>query len=404
MDVSRKDILPYSASCNPPRRAKRPSSGGNPPPAVEERTSQSLPALAPAIAALSADVMPPADDDDFNTAPDVPQPKRRGRKPSSLSRAARESMRRQNHSRIEKARRTKINEALSMLRDLVPADTGRKLSAAADESVDDDDDDDDDEFGSGSGKKPTASRSKQKQEKEFKLEILEKAVAYVQELQEKVRVLEVRGCVRCSSVEMAPTHSPKRKREEVSSANDAHNPHSSVDVPEERPNKRFATAQTVALPVLPHSNTRLPSISSWLPKSVANSVLPESHTPPINPIQLPTPPTSAVIGPTTSLQVPPALRLELPMASLTTRTFSTPTKSAPSSPSWTPEDESVASLLLRIKSSSSPKARRPGTSVSDLLAPTPEVPIIGDHTRFTEVNEMRVQTPGSLLGLTNGSK
>ncbi|KAN0139203.1 hypothetical protein V8E53_002704 [Lactarius tabidus] len=401
MDASKKDILPYSASCNPPRRAKRPSTGGNPP-AVEERASQPLPPLAPAISPLSADIIPPADDDAFNTA-DVPQPKRRGRKPSSLSRAARESMRRQNHSRIEKARRTKINEALSMLRDLVPADVGRKLPVAADESADDDDDDDD-EFGSGSGKKPPASRSKQKQEKEFKLEILEKAVAYVQELQEKVRVLEVHGCVRCSSMDMAPTHYPKRKRDEVSSGNDVHNPHSFVDIPEERPNKRFTTAQTVLLPVLPHSNTRLPSISSWLPKSVANTVLPESHTTPIIPIQLPTPPASTVIGPTTSPQVPPALRLELPMASLTTRNFSTPTKSAPSSPSWTPEDESVASLLLRIKSSSSPKASRPGESISDLLAPTPTVPITGDHARLMGVNEMRVQTPGSLLGLTNGSK
>ena len=403
MDPSRKDILSYAASCNPPRRAKRPSTGGNPP-AVEERASQPLPPLAPAITALSTDVVPPVDDDDFNTA-DVPQPKRRGRKPSSLSRAARESMRRQNHSRIEKARRTKINEALSMLRDLVPADAGRKPSAADDESVDDDDDEDD-EFGSGSGKKPPANRGKQRQEKEFKLEILEKAVSYVQELQEKVRVLEVQGCVRCSSMDMAPTHYPKRKRDEVlssSSSNDVHDPHLSTDVPEERPNKRLTATQVVSPPILSHSNTRLPSISSWLPKSV-DSALTESQTPPINPIQLPTPPASAVIGPITSPQVPPALRLELPMASLTTRNFSTPTKSAPSSPSWTQEDESVASLLLRIKSSSSPKASRPGSSVSDLLAPTPEVPIIGDHTRLTEGNEMRVQTPGSLLGLTSGSK
>ena len=401
MDPSRKEILSYAASCNPPRRAKRPGAGGNPPD-VDERAGQPLPALAPAIAALPADDIPPADDDDFNTA-DVPQPKRRGRKPSSLSRAARESMRRQNHSRIEKARRTKINEALAMLRDLVPADAGRKLSTAVDESADDDDDDED-EFGSGSGKKLPANRGKQRQEKEFKLEILEKAVAYVQELQEKVRILEVRGCARCSNTEMALTNYSKRKRDEVSLSNDDHDLLPSMDVPAERPNKRLATTQAVSPPILPHSNTRLPSISSWLPKSVADSVLPESRTPPINPLQLPTPPASAVIGPITSPQVPPALRLELPVASLTTRNFSTPTKSAPSSPSWTPEDESVASLLLRIKSSSSPKASRPGASVTDLLAPIPELPNVGDHARFTGTDEMRVQTPGSLLGLTSGSK
>ena len=347
MDASRKDIVPYAASCNPPRRAKRPSTGGNPP-VVKERASPPFPPLAPAIAAPSTDVKPLPDDDDFNTAADVPQPKRRGRKPSSLSRTSRESKRRQNHSRIEKARRTKINEALSMLRDLVPTDTGRKPSAA--DEVRTDDEDEDDEFGSGSGKKPPASGGKQRQEKEFKLEILEKTLAYVQELQEKVRILEVRGCVRCSSMDMVPNHHPKRKRNEVSSV---HYPRSSVDIPEERPNKRFITTQTVPLPVLPRSNTRLPSISSWLPKSV--SVLPESHTSPTNPTQLPTPPASAVIGPTASPQVPPAVRLELPIASLTTQKISTPTKSVPSSPSWTPEDESVASLLLRIKSSSSPK-------------------------------------------------
>lgn len=398
MDTSRKDILSYAASCNPPRRAKRPSTGGNTP-AVEERAGQPLPTPPPAMVALSADVITQAYDDDFTTA-DVPQPKRRGRKPSSLSRAARESMRRQNHSRIEKARRTKINEALAMLRDLVPADAGRKPSVDDEDSADEDDEDE--EFGSGSGKKPAANGGKQRQEKEFKLEILEKAVSYVQELQEKVRILEVRGCVRCSDTDMAaPTYHLKRKRDELPS-NEDHDSHSSADLVE-RPPKRLIATLPVSPPILPPSNTRLPSISSWLPKS-ADSVIPEARTPPINPIQLPTPPASAVIGPITSPQVPPALRLELPMASLATRNFSTPTKSASSSPSWTPEDESIASLLLRIKSSSSPKASRHGASASDLLAPTPEAPNMGGHARFTGVDEMRVQTPGSLLGLTSGSK
>ncbi|KAH9167046.1 hypothetical protein EDB89DRAFT_164876 [Lactarius sanguifluus] len=354
MDASRKDILSYAATCNPPRRAKRPSTGGNPP-AVENSASQPLPTLAPAMVALSADVITQADDDDFTTA-DVPQPKRRGRKPSSLSRAARESMRRQNHSRIEKARRTKINEALAMLRDLVPADAGRRplcrrrrqcrtrtmRTTSSDLDL---------------GRSLLPTGGKQRQEKEFKLEILEKAVAYVQELQEKVRILEVRGCVRCSDTEMAaPTYHLKRKRDELPS-NEDHDSHSSADLLVERPHKRLIATLPVPPPILPPSNTRLPSISSWLPKSV-DSVLPEARTPPINPIQLPTPPASAVIGPITSPQVPPSLRLELPMASLATRKLSTPTKSASSSPSWTPEDESIASLLLRIKSSSSPKASR----------------------------------------------
>ena len=56
----------------------------------------------------------------------APAPKKRGRKPlggaSAPSRAARESARRANHSRIEKARRLKINGALEALRELVPSD------------------------------------------------------------------------------------------------------------------------------------------------------------------------------------------------------------------------------------------------------------------------------------------
>ncbi|KAH9043603.1 hypothetical protein EDB84DRAFT_1471883 [Lactarius hengduanensis] len=330
METSRKDILSYAASCNPPRRAKRPSTGGNTP-AVEERAGQPLPTLPPAMVALSADVITRADDDDFTTA-DVPQPKRRGRKPSSLSRAAE-----------KKARRTKINEALSMLRDLVPADAGRKPSVDEDDSADEDDEDD--EFGSGSGKKPAANGGKQRQEKSSSSR---------------------------SSRRQWRTFRSCRKRSAYLSAN--------------------------------ATNSRRMKITTSTPLGITWRGLLSARTPPINPIQLPTPPASAVIGPITSPQVPPSLRLELPMASLATRNFSTPPKSASSSPSWTPEDESIASLLLRIKSSSSPKASRHGANASDLLAPTPEAPNMGDHARFTGVDEMRVQTPGSLLGLTSGSK
>ena len=243
----------------------------------------------------------------------------------------------------------KINKALATLRELVPADAGRKTSATADESAEEDDEE---EFGSGSRKKSSANQDNQRQEKEFKLEILEKVVAYVQELQEKVRMFEVRGCVRCSSTDRALTQYSKRKRDEGSLSNDDdHDPHLSMDVAVERPNKRLTTTQAVPL-ALPHPNTRLPSISSWLPRSVPDSLLPGSRTQPIN---LSCPPASAVMGPITRPQVPQALHLELPMASLATRVFSTPTESASSSPSWTPEDESAASLLLRFKSSSSPK-------------------------------------------------
>jgi hypothetical protein len=390
-------LLPYTASCNPPRKAKRPTASGSTFP-VLDRPVSSLPPLAPAIPSATSDVTNPPDNDD--SIADVPQPKRRGRKPSTLSRAARESMRRQNHSRIEKARRTKINDALAMLRDLVPADAGRKLVAAGDESADDDDDDDDDdeEFSSSRhSKKP--GKNKQRQEKEFKLEILEKAVFYVQELQEKVRVLEARGCARCSNVGMSPTHRPKRKHEAMPPSDD-YDSHSSLDAVTDRPAKRLTASPQSILPLTPAAaasapGTRLPSISSWLPKSIADL---ESHTPSVNPIQLPTPPASGVIGPVVSPQVPPTLRLDLPMASLPPRPLPA---SALSSPSWTREDESAASLLLRIKTSNSPKIGKHVASVSDLLAPTPGAP----NSRFTGVDEIRVQTPGSLLGMTTeGSK
>jgi hypothetical protein len=395
MDPSRKDLLPYTASCNPPRKAKRPTPSGSTFPALDRPVS-SLPPLAPAIPSVSSDVTQPADNDP--SIADVPQPKRRGRKPSSLSRAARESMRRQNHSRIEKARRTKINDALAMLRDLVPADAGRKLTITLDDDSADDDDDDDDEF-NGSRNSKKSGKNKLRQEKEFKLEILEKAVLYVQELQEKVRVLEERDCARCSNVSTSATHRPKRKHEAMPSSDD-YDSHSSLDAATDRPTKRLTSSPPSLLPLMPPApapSTRLPSISSWLPKSIAEMGLSESHTPSINPIQLPTPPASGVIGPIASPQVPPALRLDLPIASLPSRALPA---SAQASPSWTPEDESVASLLLRIKTSNSPKTGKQVASVSDLLAPIPEAPSIGCNSRIKGIDDKRVQTPGSLLGMT----
>jgi Helix-loop-helix DNA-binding domain len=385
MDPARKELLPYVASWNPQRRAKRPSTAGT----TLSGTDRPFPSLTPAISPLPADFVAPADDDDL--IPDVPEPKRRGRKPSTLSRAARESMRRQNHSRIEKARRTKINDALATLRNIVPADAGRKLSAIGDESLDEDDEDD--EFESGDPKKP--GKSKQKQEKEFKLEVLEKAVLYVQELQEKVRVLESRGCAQCSNVSTSPVHKPKRKHEAMPPSDD-YDSNSSADVIADRPMKRLTPTQSFFSPVHSPPSTRLPPISSWLPPSIADQGLPESRTSLVNPVQLPTPPASVVVGPVASPQVPPSLRLELPVASLSTKNI--PASSHPS-PSWTPEDESIASLLMRIKTSSPPKAGKHGASVSDLLAPTPGAPGIGGGTRFVGVDDMRVQTPGSLLGM-----
>ena len=63
-----------------------------------------------------------------------------------MSRAARETQRKLNHSIIEKARRTKINDALATLRQLVPSDFDGKKSdknAAGDEEDDEEENDED---------------------------------------------------------------------------------------------------------------------------------------------------------------------------------------------------------------------------------------------------------------------
>jgi hypothetical protein len=205
----------YAASCNPPRRAKR------------ARADSPVP-----------------------VSPDDP-PKRRGRRPGTLSRAAREAQRKANHSLIEKARRTKINDALAALRELVP-------------SPDDSDDDD----------------RRHKPEKEFKLEILVRTVAHLRALTDRVTQLE-HGCPRCE----------------------------------------------------PEPEPRLPSISAWLSSEEA---------------QLPTPPTSGTCAPATAgFPLPPVLTLPSPRTFLPTR-FSGFTPRAV----HTPDDETAASLLLRMSTRS----------------------------------------------------
>ena len=261
----------YAASCNPPRRAKR---------------------------ARSCEPVSPLSSP---SQPDEP-PKRRGRRPGTLSRAAREAQRKVNHSLIEKARRTKINDALATLRELVPPA----------ESPDDSDDDE--------------PRHKPRAEKEFKLEILVRTVAHLQELTDRVRQLEHGGCPRCSE----PISHPKKRR---------------CDSP----------------PAAPHT---LPSISAWLPSSVEDQrslLLTPSHSPVFDtsarPTQLPTPPASAICAPATAgFPLPPVLTLPSPSTLLPTTHmqprfsgFTTRAKPSPvASPVYTPDDETAASLLLRM--------------------------------------------------------
>jgi hypothetical protein len=78
------------------------------------------------------------------------------------TRSEREALRKTNHSKIEKRRRKKTNEALTALRELVPLEEDQG--------------------------------AERKWEKEFKLEILERTVAYLQKLTQRDRALQAQGC------------------------------------------------------------------------------------------------------------------------------------------------------------------------------------------------------------------
>lgn len=137
------------------------------------------------------------------TAPGGAPPNKRGRKPApASSRGAREQARKTNHSRIEKRRREKINDALATLRDVVPIGIAEILeqleqaspgaspalsavgaaaaaavatSAATRGSI------------GGANEK---GKKKAGAEKEFKLEVLERTVVFVKYLLERVDELE----------------------------------------------------------------------------------------------------------------------------------------------------------------------------------------------------------------------
>ncbi|KAJ8473475.1 hypothetical protein ONZ45_g16280 [Pleurotus djamor] len=102
---------------------------------------------------------------------------RRGRRPSDVPRSIREAQRKLKHSAIEKTRRTKTNEALAALREMVPAEYARAAG----------DDDEDDEGAATSAKKKGKGS---KEDRVFKLEILVMTVSYMKDLQGKVRLLE----------------------------------------------------------------------------------------------------------------------------------------------------------------------------------------------------------------------
>jgi len=328
-----------------------------------------------------------AEDDAYDTPP-APQLKRRGRKPGALSRAAREAQRKINHSLIEKARRTKINDALAALRELVPAEYKR-----VNETAEASDEDEDDEPKKGKGK-PKAG------EKEFKLEILVRTVAYLQDLTEKVKRLEEDGCKQCIHQSSPDARGSKRRRQDVEHEDDAR----------------------IELESTEDSSSRLPSISTWLPHSSqerTRRALTSSQSPPTRPVpssskspsqQLPTPPTSATFTASSSVfGVPPILTLPSPSTFLPQSgtqiqpCFSgfvprrSPSDTALSSPVYTPEDETAASLLLRMSTST--------LVTSPQLPPKPASPSSSTNESRTgrpREESVHALTPSHLLGLTAG--
>lgn len=208
----------YAAAVNPPRKAKslsyaRASSS------VEERAHNQLPPLLPSPTSevLKSPIYGARQQtDESGEAVSQNGRKRRGRKPgsgasiTSTSRAAREAARRESHSRIEKARRGKINDALEALKAMVPADGKLHVKSVNGLCEDDDgfsEDDDQDELIQGvchsgliywpysflnpltetSNAKSVTTKPKQQ---EFKLDILERTVIFVRALLERVGHLE----------------------------------------------------------------------------------------------------------------------------------------------------------------------------------------------------------------------
>ncbi|PPQ78806.1 hypothetical protein CVT25_010675 [Psilocybe cyanescens] len=330
MPEAPKDL--YAASCNPPRRAKRTNvsvSSAKPTATPTDIEAHSTPSHSQLRAILPMRAYTPRESTTAAEIEPPPAPAKRGRKPGPLSRSAREAQRRLNHSIIEKARRTKINDALATLKQLVPANYGqppKPVTVTDDERGDEDEDDDDYEDGSGKSKskpkpKPKVSGKKEEKEKEFKLEILVRTVAFLQDLLARVAILEATTltstptpapelapappaptpalapsltsiwptCPNCSAEPGSATRVKKRKRlhtEDEDAADDSYHPHQQQHHSGRQcaPNKSSRPAKILrrsSLDLEPElddrtptytnsqaqneSSERLPPISSWLP-------------------------------------------------------------------------------------------------------------------------------------------
>lgn len=341
-------------------------------------------------------------EDEYDPSIPAPAPKRRGRKPGTMSRTARESQRKLNHSRIEKARRTKINETLSTLSDLVNEAEQQKPTYAGELR---------------SAPEADAAKGKAKQgEKEFKLDVLVKAVSYVQELMARVKALEAQQCTHCASA-----NSGKRKRDvaeedvDVDGSVDADDVYVGDDEQDEDDDEpRPHPPSSCYSSVHPSPSPRLPPIASWLPHPYVDpsciDAMSRSNAPPTS--HLPSPPMSGTFraAPPQNLQTLPNLTLPgpaRPMPAPCSGTQAKPTPiqrvaASPSvSPTWTLEDETAASMLLQM--SSSPRSVTSNSPTSGGMAALKLPQASPDASRKHSVSAsqvyMQVQTPSSMLGM-----
>ena len=402
MSELHKDL--YSASCNPPRRAKRLSISVVEPssPSLSTQPSQPRATTLPmpsSVNDITTDVVPVP-------SPPTPAPAKRGRKPGPLSRSAREAQRRLNHSIIEKARRTKINDALATLRQLVPVDYGSTQPQNEEKDYDDDDDDDDEYPEDGTRKakpkpKPKGTGKREEKEKEFKLEILVRTVSFLQDLLKRVDTLENTSAV-CQNCGTTSQPSKKRKHKQISDDDNHEPPSKVVRVAEEHHPRPVHTSHIISplhSPKLPQTSrnepARLPSISSWLHDVVIdpnllspqNKPKPSSLSPNMTPY-LPTPPSSTHFDPIRTSQVPPVLNLG-PVA----------TAAMVALPPHTSEDESAASLLLQIAASPPFRPSMPTSSNSNYNLPDPSKFSLHSDVKNQRHGVRQAETPRSLLGL-----
>ncbi|KAK7021898.1 hypothetical protein VNI00_017187 [Paramarasmius palmivorus] len=448
----------YAGSCNPSRKAKQPRASEN---SIQHN---SIPIQPRRIQEVIGDMPQPSVSDSSipanaslsktsSTAQPNPTqgPAKRGRKPGTMSRSARETQRKLNHSIIEKARRTKINEALATLKQLVPSDFGSGASSSQKKDDSDSENDDDGEY----QEKKTNKKSGKKEEKEreFKLEILIRTVSYMEHLIDKVKELESRLAVDavesepCSDLQdtlVSKSHPPTRQASDTTATTVATTKRKRaisdiVDVvgePEITNRQRRKLHETPSPDIMKDSTSSrplLPSISAWLPDIDTRSQAPSpnlsasitaspaltfTRSPNITPIAggsyLPSPPSSTHFTPTNPpnvIQMPPVLTLgptaEPRQSGMRSR----------SSTVTTPEEESAASVLVhfrKTKGVSSPTVLpTPGSSVafvtspafraagsSNMAEPLDLGPAMMVASRNKEVSEGLVaQTPSSILGL-----